>query len=477
MLGWLGTENKSQSEGCSGVELIEAGIDAFAIRKALIEQAERSIDLQYYIWHDDLTGALLLRYVRDAAAGGVRIRLLLDDNGIEGLDETLRWMASLPNIDVRLFNPFRTRWFKPLDFLFRFSRANRRMHTKSFTVDRAATIMGGRNVGDEYFAAKEEGVFADLDALCVGAVVKDVCDRFEEFWTSPLAVPIEQLIKPVAPDRAASIANELAERISGPDFAQYAAQAAEAPMLERVEHEGIAFTWEPMRLVSDPPEKVVGEYPRASSLLGELTRIIGEPAHELLIVSGYFVPTDRGARALAEMARRGVEVQILTNSYAATDVGLVHAGYARHRRALVEAGVRLFEVPAPHDQPKTARKLVTGIPRKKIAQPGPTLHAKSFSIDTKRVFVGSMNFDPRSFWLNTELGVVIDSAVMARAMQARFEDAIAKNSYRLVVERDRLGWIDERDDHPQVEFVEPGTNVGSRLLVWIFGRLRIDWLL
>ena len=174
----------------TGIELLDDGLDAFAIRKVLLENAERSIDLQYYIWHDDLTGNLMLEQVRAAAGRGVRVRLLLDDNGIAGLDDVLRWMADLPNIEVRLFNPFRSRRFKPLDFLFRFRRANRRMHSKSFTVDNQVTIVGGRNIGDEYFAAKREGMFADLDAVCIGPVVQEVSDCFDQFWNSPLAVPI-----------------------------------------------------------------------------------------------------------------------------------------------------------------------------------------------------------------------------------------------------------------------------------------------
>lgn len=481
-LGWPGAESGSQFEGRSGVELIETGIDAFAVRQALIEQAERSIDLQYYIWHDDLTGALMLEHLRQAASRGVRVRLLVDDNGIEGLDATLRWLADLPNIDVRVFNPFRTRWFKPLDFLFRFRHANRRMHSKSFTVDGVATIVGGRNIGDEYFAATAEGVFADLDALCVGTVVGKVAASFEDFWTSPLVTPIETVNEPIAAARRDTIEHALKDRTGGPDAASYAQNVKRAPVLDRMSRGGIAFTRAAIELIADPPHKAFGSGSDASwsgerRLVTELTDILGIPQRKLLIVSGYFVPTDEGVRDLTAMAARGVDVRILTNSYAATDVGMVHAGYARHRLKLVEAGVRLFEVPAPHDQPRTSRKLTTGVPRKKATQPGPTLHAKIFASDGRCAFVGSLNLDPRSFWLNTELGILIDSTEMAGKMETRFEEAIAASSYRLVARDGQLGWVDERDDEPQVELAEPGTSVWSRLLVLVFGRLRIDWLL
>jgi len=461
----------------SGVELVEAGIDAFAVRKALLEEAERTIDIQYYIWRDDLTGALLLGYVRDAAKRGVRIRLLVDDNGISGLDETLRWMADLQGIEVRVFNPFRTRWFKPLDFLFRFGRANRRMHSKNFTVDGAITLIGGRNVGDEYFAAKEEGVFADLDAICVGPVVDEIAISFEAFWDCAHAVPVEDLSDPLSPGEAEAIEHALRERCESEEAFAYEREVADAPILERMDKGGIDFAWNPVRLACDPPDKISNRRPDDETLLGKFADLIGEPRNGLLVVSGYFVPTEQGVRGLSQMAQDGLDVRILTNSYAATDVGLVHAGYSRHRETLIEAGVQLFEVPGPHDRPKRKTKLAGGLPRKKAGHVGPSLHAKVFCVDKQRVYIGSLNLDPRSFWLNTELGIVIDSPEMAHSMQERFETAIARNTYRLAVRGGRLGWIDERDDEPQFERPEPGTSLWSRAVVAIFGRLGIDWLL
>lgn len=468
----------SENPGMSGIELVNDGIDAFAIRKVLLENAERSIDLQYYIWHDDLTGNLMLEQVRAAAARGVRVRLLLDDNGIAGLNPILRSMAELPNIEVRLFNPFRSRRFKPLDFLFRFRRANRRMHSKSFTVDNQITIVGGRNIGDEYFAAKRAGVFADLDAVCIGPVVQETSDCFDRFWNSSFAVPISELV----PEVSEAVALELKDRLTGRtgDKASitYREDVANAPLLRRMERGEVELSWAPVKLVSDPPEKVSGHREKGSALLDELTDIIGEPKTELLIVSAYFVPTEEGADALAAMARRNVDLRVLTNSYASTDVGAVHAGYAKHRRKLVEAGIKLFEVPAPDDEPKTARKFVRTGSRERTNRPGSTLHAKAFSVDGTRLFVGSLNFDPRSFNLNTELGIVIDSIAMAEQMRNAFDDAIEKNTYRIVLnDGQQLGWIDTRDDQPEIERKEPGTSLSSRVLVRILERLPIDWLL
>ena len=476
-LGLGASQRASEYSGMTGIELLDDGLDAFAIRKVLLENAERSIDLQYYIWHDDLTGNLMLEQVRAAAGRGVRVRLLLDDNGIAGLDDVLRWMADLPNIEVRLFNPFRSRRFKPLDFLFRFRRANRRMHSKSFTVDNQVTIVGGRNIGDEYFAAKREGMFADLDAVCIGPVVQEVSDCFDQFWNSPLAVPIEALVPEVAETRAQKLETRISRLTGGMQSVSYGKQVVEGSLLGRIERGEIELTWALVQLVSDPPEKGLAARETGGPLLDALTGIIGEPTKELLIVSAYFVPTKNGANALAGMAKRGVDVRVLTNSYASTDVGAVHAGYAKHRNLLIQAGVQLFEVPAPDDEPKTVRKFVRTGSREQDGTPGSTLHAKAFSVDGTRLFVGSLNFDPRSFSLNTELGIVIDNAALAKQMRQAFDDTIARNTYRVVLDDDELGWIDARDDEPVIERIEPGTTFLSRMLVRVLERFPIDWLL
>ncbi|AKQ43507.2 putative ymdC hydrolase, of the phospholipase family [Aurantiacibacter atlanticus] len=480
---WLSTlrlglaQNISENPGMSGVELLSDGLDAFTIRKILLENAERSVDLQYYIWHDDLTGNLMLEQVRAAAARGVRIRLLLDDNGIAGLDPILRLTAGSPNIEIKLFNPFHSRRFKALNFLFRFRRANRRMHSKSFIADNQVAIVGGRNIGDEYFAAKRLGVFADLDAACIGPVVQEVTDCFDRFWDSPLAVQIEEIVPEVSPSNAVELESRLTRRVGDRASINYRQDVADAPLLRRLAQGEAELTWAPVKLVSDPPEKVSSNLEKVDSLLDELTDIIGEPQTELLIVSAYFVPTNDGARAFGEMARSGVDLRVLTNSYASTDVGVVHAGYAKHRRKLIEAGVKLFEVPAPNDEPKKARKFIWTDSRKRNGQPGTTLHAKAFSVDAKRLFVGSLNFDPRSFNLNTELGIVIDSPRLAEQMRTVFDTAIEQNTYHVVIDDGRLGWIDARDDNPMIEQQEPGTSLVSRALVRLLEKLPIDPLL
>lgn len=460
------------------MELLREGVDAFAMRVWLLRNAEGSIDLQYYIWHDDLTGHLLFEEVRKAADRGVRVRLLLDDNGIAGLDDTLAWLDRHSNVEIRLFNPFRNRRFKPLDFLFDFSRANRRMHSKSFTVDNQITIVGGRNIGDEYFAARDTGVFADLDAVCAGPVVTEVLDCFDRFWNFELSRSIEETVGAIKATDRAKAETEHRAKISSPEASSYMARADSASIPVRIATEEIEPRWVPVRLVSDPPDKVSEPHSKKPLMFDALTELIGEPKQELLIVSGYFVPTKSGAAAFADMAKQGVDVRILTNSYASTDVGVVHAGYAPHRKTLVAAGVQLFEMPAPNDRPKVKGKFIRTGSGDHRSGDGSTLHAKAFTVDGRTVFIGSFNFDPRSFALNTELGIVIESAEMAAEMRRAFDDAIAPNTYRLVIaDGGRLGWIDMRDDAPEVEFTEPGTNCFSRLFVRALSHAGLDRLL
>ncbi|WP_170003988.1 phospholipase D-like domain-containing protein [Pseudopontixanthobacter vadosimaris] len=476
-LGMLAAEEAVRHPGLSGVELLRDGIDAFAMRMWLLQRAEQAVDLQYYIWHGDMTGHLMLEELRKVAARGVRVRLLLDDNGIAGLDDTLFWLAGLPNIEIRLFNPFRHRRFKSLDFITDFARANRRMHSKSFTADNQVAIVGGRNIGDEYLAGRKDGVFADLDAVCAGPVVGDISDSFDRFWNSPAAHPVQTLVADRLFDAIQQARGNHRKIVAQPQATDYLQQVAESACLAQLEAGEVKLVWAPVTLISDPPEKVSQPRPGPISLLGRLTAFLGEAQSELLIVSGYFVPTREGARAFAAMARRGVDVRVLTNSYASTDVGAVHAGYAHRRKQLVEAGVRLFEMPAPGDRPKLSGKFVRGHARNRREGNGSTLHAKAFTVDGKAVFIGSFNFDPRSFALNTELGIVIENADLAKEMREAFDEAIAPNTYNVVSRRGRLGWIDQRDEMPEVEFTEPGTNWLSRLLVRALSRLPIEHLL
>jgi cardiolipin synthase C len=474
----LGTDNLLS--GLSGVRLLPDGKDAFAARILLAREAKHSLDVQYYIWHDDLSGSLMLDELEAAADRGVMVRLLLDDNGIPGLDGRLASLAMHDCIEVKIYNPFKFRRPKWINWLISFRRLNHRMHSKSFTADTRITILGGRNIGDEYFGARSDGLFADIDVLAVGKVVSEVSAAFDRCWSSAFTCPIERIAAPVSNRRRLRLARKAATLSRSAKARRYREEVEGQPLYNQMATGELDLTWATVRLVENSPLNTAGSTSEHTRLEAILPRGLAKPEVQIDLISGYFVPTTAATRDLAVLAKSGVTVRALTNCFAATDVGLVHAGYAPYRRSLVEAGIELFEMPAPDDRPKTARKFVR--PGSRFARsgliPGSTLHAKAFAVDRKELYVGSANFDPRSAHLNTELGIVIESEEMANAISNLFDQEISSNSYRLGLDHDgRLNWTDTRDDNPVPSLVEPGTSIFSRAVISMLARLPIEWLL
>lgn len=458
--------------GKSGVHALADGRNAFAARVLLAQAAERTLDVQYYIWHKDMTGTLLFAALRAAADRGVRVRLLLDDQGTSGLDDLLSALDAHPAIEVRLFNPFAGRGMRALGYLTDFGRANRRMHNKSFTADNQVAIVGGRNIGDEYFGADDDVLFADLDVMAIGPVVSDVSRDFDRYWNSNSSYPVNGLL----PRVGAAALEELsaaASRIEGSAQAMAYVRAWRASVFADDLLGGrLVFEWAVTRMVSDDPAKGLGLAEPRTLVINKLKKKMGEPVSELNLVSPYFVPTAAGVDALVELVRSGVKVKLLTNSLEATDVAAVHAGYAKHRRALLEAGVSLHEF----------RRLTQASARRRTLGLGgssaSSLHSKTFSVDRKRVFVGSFNFDPRSANLNTEMGFVIESAVLANRIFAAFNERMAEEAYEVRLGADRrLYWLERRGNTVLRHDVEPGTSSRERAGVFIMSVLPIEWLL
>ena len=457
----------------SGIHPLPDPLEAFAARMLLAHAAERSLDVQYYIWRGDQTGTLLLQALVAAADRGVRVRLLLDDGGTAGLDRELAALAQHPRIEVRLFNPFVLRWPKPLGYVTDFARANRRMHNKSFTADNQASIVGGRNVGDEYFGATDGVLFSDVDVLAVGPIVPEVSQDFDRYWDSPSAWPAQAILPPTSDaDRAQLAAN--ATRIAASGAAQAYTQAVrQTPFITDLLAQTLALQWSRVQMVSDDPAKVLGQAPRSGLLVDQLHRVLGTPQRSVSLVSPYFVPTAAGTEALARLSRSGVAVRVMTNAYEATDVPLVHAGYAQYRKALLQSGVALYEMQhmAPPGQDRHARLNPLG-------SSGSSLHAKTFAIDGERAFVGSFNFDPRSALLNTELGFVIDSPVLARQIDQAFDTEVPRRSYTLQLSPSgAIEWRSTGSSPPTVHTVEPGSRWWSRAGLKLMSWLPIEWLL
>lgn len=457
--------------GKSGLYSLVDGREAFAARAVLANAAHRSLDVQYYIWRNDITGALLFDALRAAAARGVRVRLLLDDNSTAGLDPTLALLDADPNIEVRLFNPFAMRRARLLGYLTDFARLNRRMHNKSFTADGQATIIGGRNIGDEYFDAAGDVLFADLDVLAIGPVVRSVSDDFDRYWNSASAYPLGLIV--AAPDTDAAAAQREAAAIAQAPAAQaYLAAMRASTFVAELAARRLPLEWAEAWLVSDDPAKALDRAAPASRVGPQLKQLIGEPARQLDLVSPYFVPGESGTASLSALARSGVAVRVLTNSLAATDVAAVHAGYARWREPLLAAGVKLFEL--RRSWPADAPQRRSG----PLGSSASSLHAKTFAVDGERVFIGSFNFDPRSARLNTEMGFVIDSPVMAHQLADALSGGVGERAYEVrLAPNGSLFWIERKQGVALRYDTEPGAGfwrrVGVRLLSW----LPIDWLL
>lgn len=458
--------------GKSGIHPLLDARDAFAARVHLAQTAERSLDVQYYIWHKDLTGTLLFDALREAAERGVRVRLLLDDNNTGGLDATLAALGSHSNIEVRLFNPMAARSWRWLNYLTDFRRANRRMHNKSFTADNQATIIGGRNVGDEYFGATSGVLFSDLDVMAVGAVVQAVSDDFDLYWRSASAYPATRLLAPAAPGALSALAAEAAQLRREEATSAYMQALRASSFVQELSAARLPLEWAVTRMVSDDPAKALGRAAPSALVPHKLKALIGDPVSRVSLVSPYFVPSE-SVEFFSELADRGVKVDILTNALEATDVAAVHAGYARHREPLLEAGVALYELkrlaPRPAGEPEVALR---------GSSSATSLHAKTFSVDRSRLFVGSFNFDPRSARLNTEIGFVIDSPAMAAQLDDAFTQRIPASAYQVQLGKDgRLFWTEQRGGQTVFHDTEPGASLWQRFAVWFLSWLPIDSLL
>ncbi|MCR2746503.1 phospholipase D family protein [Limnobacter parvus] len=472
-LGQALAPREHNNKGKDGIYPIQDPTEALASRVALARTAERTIDIQSYIWRDDTTGTLLLNELRRAADRGVRVRLLLDDHGMTGLDNKLNALDRHPNAEVRLFNPFVIRNPKWLGYITDFPRVNRRMHNKSFTVDNVVTISGGRNIGDEYFGATNVALFNDLDVLCVGNVVRVVSRDFDAYWHSDSSYPSNKILIPSDPDLLDKLDSEELGAFDADRAAKYTLKVQDSVFLRDFLNGILPFQWTSVRMVSDDPAKGLDEASREDYLVAELRDFIGEPKFSLSVVSPYFVPSEKGIEFFSRLAKAGVNVQVLTNSLEATDVAAVHSGYAKTRQELLKAGVKLFELkstPGVSAPSRAKRNLMLG-------NSGSSLHTKTFSVDGTRVFVGSFNFDPRSVNLNTEMGFLIDSPGLATQIDLGFQ-ALPATAYEVRLdENESLVWIERQGGKEVVHNLEPKATMWRKAVVFFYSLLPINDLL
>ncbi len=447
--------------------LLPDGLDAFAVRAASTRLAGRSLDLQYYMWHDDLVGHLLAHEAFAAAERGVRVRILLDDINTRGLDPALLALDAHPNIKVRLYNPFRNRsgvW-RSLEMVQRFFSVNHRMHNKAWIVDGRLAVVGGRNIGNEYFDADSHVNFRDLDMLLAGPAVADASAIFDSFWNSSAAVPIEAL-NPQTPQTLQALAAQLTGEAALPGAQAYLQRVAASPSAQQLVNHELSVHWSANIVVaSDPPLKARSSDRRAW-LVQRLTAHLAGAHHEVFLISPYFVPGKNGTATLLGLAKAGARVGVVTNSLAANDVPAVHSGYERYRRKLLEGGVHLFEI--RRNGPKHTQGL--------FGSSGASLHTKAFVIDGERGFVGSFNIDPRSANLNTEMGVLFDDAGLARDLRQEYL-RLASPALSYLVRQDAGGslqWLDHSVQPPRVLDHEPDAGWWLRTITRVMSWLPIE---
>jgi len=466
-LGRAITAEAALHPGTSGFRLLGSGMDAFAARMALAETAERTLDLQYYIIHGDLTGKLIIDSAVRAAERGVRVRILIDDTTAKGRDTAINVLSASPSIEVRVFNPSAGR--SSPAWLFSaaadFERINHRMHNKMFVADNQAGVVGGRNIGDEYFGARQGVNFADMDLLAVGPVVQELSRSFDEYWNSEWAYPIEAL-HTAATDTAAirTRREELAaHRLAAQDSA-YAKRLRESDLLTKLLANELPLVWAHAQVVADRPDKVASAAtPTAPIKLGSRLRPLVENARsELIISSPYFIPGAGGIRIFEQLRNRGVNVRILTNSFAGNDVAIVHRGYAKYRKDLLRLGVELHEL-------KPSLAAASDTEQKRFGSSGASLHAKVFIIDRKQLFVGSLNLDPRSVDLNTELGIIVEDPGLADELARQFEELLRPEySYRLSLDRTDgdIIWTSRENGREVTSNRDPEVGFWRRFSTW-----------
>jgi len=405
----------------SGLRLLTNSIDALLARLALADRAKHSIDLQYYIFHGDATGKLVAQHLLAAADRGVRVRLLLDDLHEGPRDAVLHALDGHPNIEIRVFNPFyeraNSKWDLGKQFLGDFSRLNRRMHNKAYIVDGAAAIVGGRNIGDEYFDASEDVNFRDLDILLIGPVVAEVSRVFDLYWNSGPSMPIEAFAHPdVPPVEIESVRKALAENaneVRKTDFgAGVLTEVAELRTRGIHPHD---WTWGSAEFLADDPDKATPDVDsKELHLAPHVREWLDGTQKRMLLISPYFVPGDKGVAYLTEKRSNGIEVAVLTNSLASTDADAVYAAYAAYRPKLLAAGVTLYELKPNAVRSKKQEHLIAS------TQSQSSLHSKLIVVDDDKAFIGSMNLDPRSHSINTEDGVFVVSAGVVQSLVDTF---------------------------------------------------------
>ena len=459
-LGQAVTKWHKEHPDVSGFYPLISGNDAFGARLALIDLAESSIDAQYFLMKNDMAGLIFVGKLLEAADRGVRVRFLLDDIFTSVDDETFLVINQHPNIEMRLFNPVGRGGSSLLNFLGDFDRANRRMHNKSFTVDNQVSIVGGRNIADEYFELKKATEFSDLDILGIGPVAGDIADTFDRFWNHELSVPVEAFDSDKKERDLARARLEFSEELHGEAESVYI-RAIGSELIQDLLNDRITLFPARAEVITDDPEKLLNKVSRDHQVLvTRMSEVIADANEEVIVVTPYLIPGKEGIEFWDYVTDKDVRVIMLTNSLASNNHIPVHAAYTRYRHRLIRSGVDLYEMRVD------ATEVLED--RDEEAYESVTLHIKAIMVDRRYLFIGSLNLDPRSIDINTEMGVLIDSSDMSERIVEPFLDILPRQSYRVIEDKNgSLRWHGIIDGKEVVENSEPQAGTWRRFKAFI----------
>jgi putative cardiolipin synthase len=468
-----------ESRQLSGMRLLPAGDQAFEARIALARAAEKTIDAQYYQIADDVSGRQFLRELRDAAARGVRVRLLVDDLQAAGEDALLAGLAARPNVELRMFNPLPVRdgsvGSRVLFSVHEFSRINRRMHNKLFVADNVFAISGGRNIADEYFGRSEPANFIDMDMLSTGPVVQELSAVFDGYWNSVHAYPIQSLAsQDISADAARRHFDESVQHTRAADLPVAARDAlGQSSVGTQLADGRVDLYMASVRLIADAPSKAESANAALADgvVMNGNLELLQSARSEVLVASPYFVPGRRTLEILQQATDNQVRVSVMTNSLATTDEPLVHFGYARYRSALLKMGVNLYELmPGAEEGRAPAGELTGSLGR---------LHAKVAVVDQRWLYIGSMNMDRRSAHCNTEMGLIVDSPELAGQMASLLRSERLPRSYQVRRTDDHQGlqWVAQNGQQQVVLNAEPNSSWGQQLRMSMMAMLVDEELL
>ena len=467
---------QEQHPELTGYLVLFEPLEALSARLRLIDKAEKTLDLQYYIWDNDKVGALALHALIRAADRGVRVRLLIDDNNAKSTEGIFLALAQHPNIEVKLFNPYRFRKYRALDMILDLKRINRRMHNKSFIADHQVALIGGRNMTNQYYNVSDNYQFSDVDVMLVGTAVKDISHSFDEYWNHEYAYKVQEVVKQSAHHLSyESLKRQLDEHYERVTVQNYLDLTSNSQAIDSLMSRDIQLDWVKAEVVKDSPDKIKSKAKKKEHLNFQLIQHLEQPEKNVDLISAYFVPEKKGAKMLTDLAKDGVKVRVLTNSFKANDVAVVHAFYGKYRQNLLEHGVQLYEfLPAlnkndldknTEDLAKKAKVSIKGLSRS-------SLHAKLMALDEKQVFIGSFNFDPRSAYLNTEIGVLLNSPPLAQAVHTTMDENLSKYAYKLVLDANKkITWQRQTPQGPVIYTKEPRMKwwqrAGIKMLSWL----------